>query len=856
MANHELAAQWPPASPKDVLRLTPKKKPSNPIYSSPLRRSTNVSPMSSRAAAAAAAASDDDDDSDATTSEEDEEALQLQLKAIEMKLKLKRLQKDKKRKATAALKRPAQDRTTPPPSFESTAPDVQVPGSPSPRKGNLLEDNTNPPPSPSRVLLGIDKGLKARDISLKRAPGMTNLMAEPLRKPQFTSSTSSTASALRDVTKDTSNPFATKGAAPVKTFSERIAEQRAEIQAKENRVKENERLRSKGWNLEATGATQTTAAPPQPEPRPATTSRTSAAPAVPPPSSLPQTLTTSQRSTSSRLKTQRTTATTKEPEPPKQLQGPSSINGPGAESAAEAKATETTDLGPGFDSFSGLHLSRRNIPHTQLARHLNEKEIFSLPRLLKTVQSPEYEPPDVPGDWVVMGIVSSKSEPRDVAREGAGKYIVIQITDLKWEMDLFFFGSAFQKYYRVTPGTVLAILNPNIMKPRNQDSGKFSLTLSDTSDTLLEVGVARDLGTCKSRKRDGKECGSWIDKRRTEFCDFHVEQAISKTRSGRMEVNSMSKLYSPPKKGQGIRPKRNFLRGGRQDTDDGLLPQGPIPDLPQRLGGGGGGVYTLNVSTARLMDNDISGDPSFQAEKEERTKRALARREKERELALSLLAGGNSNTGMDYLKANLEDSGSNSGKKPVQGGAQSSGDPTRRLAPAQAEARSAMVDEFRASTARLSAANVSLSPVKAKRKSAEITARSRDSPSPPPVEDERANKRTRQAADDQRGAVGWAQADVRRHLERNVALTSQTQIGWNGSGSGSRSRSRSPVKRQLPAVDATVEVGTQDRPGSPTKSNLRGSVLERRDSKTVKFAGLPKIQVDLDDSDDDLEILS
>ncbi|KAJ6261383.1 DNA replication licensing factor mcm10 [Drechslerella dactyloides] len=866
MANNDLATQWPPASPKDVLRLTPK-KPTNPLHSSPLRNARNVSPT--RAGRAAASALDNgDSDSDATTSEEDEEALQLQLKAIEMKLKLKRLQKDKKRKAAATTERPNPTSgrvTPPPPSFESTAPDVQVPGSPSPRKRNTLTTDANPPPSPSRVLLGIDKGLKARDVSLKRAPGMTNLIAEPPRKPQFASSTASTANALRNITKDTANPFSNKTAAaaavvaPVKTFSERIAEQRAGIQAKETRAKENEKLRSKGWNLE-----------------PAEDARTAASSQVDPPTAMSTTAPSRpsnamQSSTGSRLQTQRATAPPKEPEPPKPLEGPSSISGPGSEAAAETKAAETADLGAGFDSFSGMHLSRRIIPHTQLARHLNEKEIFPIPRLLKTVHSPDYDPPDVPGDWVVMAIVCSKSEPRDVAREGAGKYIVVQITDLKWEMELFFFGSAFQKYYRVGVGTVLAILNPNIMKPRNQDTGKFSLTLSDNNDTLLEVGVARDLGACKARKRDGKECGSWIDKRRTEFCDFHVEQTISKVRSGRMEVNSIGKLYSPPRKGQGLRPKRNFLRGGRQEKEDGLLPVGPVPDLPQRLGGGGGNVYSMSVSTARLIDHDISGDPSYQAEKDERMKRALARREKERDLAKSLLAGGNANTGMDYLKANLDDT---DGKKLALGGKQARpapsasssapADPTRRLL--GADARSALLDDFRASTARLTAANISLSPVKSKRKSAEITATSRDSPSPPPV-DERANKRTRKANGDD-GPVGWAQADVRRHLERNVALTStgglrQTTIGWGGgSGARSRSRSRSPVKRLPPTLVQSSSSSSHEaeRPGSPTKGVLKGAGAgaggrPRRDSKTVTFASLPKISIEGDDSDDDLEIL-
>ncbi|KAK6527011.1 hypothetical protein TWF281_010207 [Arthrobotrys megalospora] len=577
MASNNVA-QWPPASPKDVLRLTPKKPLTNPLHSSPLRRTTAVSPSPR---SRRPLPDDEAEDSDATTSEEDEEALQLQLKAIEMKLKLKRLQKEKKRKALAAAAagssssslnpQPSSQsgRVTPPPAFESTAPDVQVPVSPSPRRRNMGLSDANPPQSPSRVLLGIDKGLKARDISLKRAPGMTNLMAEPPRKPQFTSSTSSTASALQNVTKD--NPFAPRASSrasvapasavvePVKTFSERIAEQRAGITAKETRARENEKLRSKGWNTDPSDSgtmSSTVSSVTGTDPHTILPSRASSAASHRPSSS--------QQHIGGRLQTSRTTSTASTiapPEPPKPV-GPSSISGPSDPISA---GQEPSDLGAGFDSFSSLHLSRRSLPHTTLSRHLHEKELFLLPRLLKTVHSPEYDPPDVPGDWVVFGIVSSKSEPRDVAREGGGKYIVMQLTDLKWEVDLFFFGATFQKYYRIPVGTVLAILNPNIMKPRNQDSGKFSLTLADNNDdesSILEIGHARDLGACKSRKRDGKECGVWVDKRRTEYCDFHVEQSVAKARAGRMELNTMGKLYSPPKNKGGVRPKRNWLRGG------------------------------------------------------------------------------------------------------------------------------------------------------------------------------------------------------------------------------------------------------------------------------------------------------
>ena len=227
----------------------------------------------------------------------------------------------------------------------------------------------------------------------------------------------------------------------------------------------------------------------------------------------------------------------------------------------------------GFDTFSQHHLSRRILPHTTLSRALQQKTISLLPDLLKTIVSPAYEPPECDGDWVIMGIISAKSDPRQTTKthnaskindptSGGDKYMVMTLTDLKWDIELFLFGAGFERFWKVGVGTVVAILNPGVMRPRNADSGKFSLTLNSSDDTLLEIGTARDLGFCKSVKRDGKNCGAWVDKRRMEHCAFHCEMAVKKTAGNRMELNNMGKMFSPPKKGS-LRPQQKFLhRGG------------------------------------------------------------------------------------------------------------------------------------------------------------------------------------------------------------------------------------------------------------------------------------------------------
>lgn len=548
--------------------------------------------------------------------------LQLKLAAIQAKLKLKKLQKKRRGEAGGdgqgsevrpnnAERRPSNASRT----QQQQQQKVQVPHSPVAARAE-----PSAPKSPSRVLLGIDKGLRGRDVSLRRPP---------LYRAVNTRATSPSEQ-------------------PRKTYSERIAEERAKEKAKTERQKVIEKSRSTGFTFDGPVATSFNAG------GNGGVGGGGSLTSAPQPHSTPG---------GSRIR------------PPTGL-APAHEYDPFISASTAATTTPPTEAetdSAGFDSFSTLHLSSRLMPHPTLSRHLSSKTIFLLPTLLKTVVAPEFEPPDIEGDWVVMGIVCSKSEPRDVGQntgykkkgaESSGKYMVMQITDLKWEMEIFLFGSGFDKFWKVSVGTIVAIMNPGVMKPRNADTGRFSLTLSDDSDTLLEIGRSRDLAFCKAVKRDGKQCHQWVDKRHTHFCSFHVEAGIKKARVGRAEVNSMSKLFSPPKKGQ-VRPKRFFGKGaggggggGSSSRDDGLLHEGPISDMPQRAGGAGGKVFVAPGRSAKsLLDDDgYLGDAFHRGSREERLQKRLAASEKERQVTRRIIEsqGREGGVGVDYLKLGVD----------------------------------------------------------------------------------------------------------------------------------------------------------------------------------------------------------
>lgn len=229
--------------------------------------------------------------------------------------------------------------------------------------------------------------------------------------------------------------------------------------------------------------------------------------------------------------------------------------------------------------------------------------------------------------------------------------MIMGLTDLKWEIDLFLFDSAFDKFWKLTPGTVVAILNPIFMPPpkNKTDTGKFSLTLNSNADTILEVGNARDLGFCKTIKKDGKVCDSWVDKRHSEFCDFHVNATLEKTQKGRMEINTMNF-------GKGLNGAKKFNSRGFDSKYQQSKKKNELDQKTRYDQDSHSQIYIGRATPANLLDN-VDYDPdAFHrgSTKEERMRKQLVAQEREKDLMKKLgKAGGG--LGAEYMRKREHD---------------------------------------------------------------------------------------------------------------------------------------------------------------------------------------------------------
>ncbi|CAD0084949.1 unnamed protein product [Aureobasidium vineae] len=627
-ADHTTAAasqsnNWPPKSPLEALLSSPKGQRRWQEHRDRIsqERDRDVSPSprkqppsSSRALQDLMAMSDDNSD-------DDEEILQLQLQAIQAKLRLKKLQKQKSSQNTNDDdSRPSSENSYSPRKRQRThsaAFDNAVQVNVSPIKSHMPPPAPPGPTSPARVLLGIDKGLKASDVSLKRARNgitknstRTTLPAEPER--------------------------------PKQSFSDRIAANRLSAEQQQAKQERIERSRSQGFGLTAPTTPRPTRETTQSRPQLSRTQSDRATRQLPTESStssFSRSIPTSSASQSpfvSQRATQQSSSST-------EVRGRSFRPTVGFSHDDTPTSTEPATDGSCFESFSSLHLSKRKLPHTTLARALDGKEIYTLPRLLKEIKAPTYEPPDCETDFVVLAVIASKSTPYDTRPKhkqnysvddedsGPTKFMVMTLTDLKWEVDLFLFDTAFEAFWKMTPGTVIAMLNPSIMPPKtNQHSGKFSLKLASSEDSVMEIGSARDLGFCTALKKDGQECRSWVNSRKNKFCDFHIELAISKTRASRMEVNTM------------YRPNSEYKKNSRV-LSGGYLERRKEPIKKDYESNERYFMIPGSRTTASLLDQDDYG-------KADAMRRRLKDKEKDRLLAEKLGQMGNG-IGAEYLRS-------------------------------------------------------------------------------------------------------------------------------------------------------------------------------------------------------------
>ncbi|KAK5698085.1 hypothetical protein LTR97_007045 [Elasticomyces elasticus] len=642
-------AQWPPKSPFQALLSSPSgRKKWQDHHSTNRERSVSPSPVkrSSRALQDSMNMRGEDDKGEDEGEDDlsDEEArAALELARIEAKLKLDGIRR-KKRMVNAEGGGGGGGGSVRSSSPRKTARSaIEVPVSPT---KPLLQQTEHV--SPARKRLGLHVPAKAVEVSLKRAregttAATTSVREEAPRGKSFNERLRETVSLAGEreakaerVEKGRSRGF---GSAFVQTMEREEKARESTRSTKETGSSRAGSTRSSNRKTMDASTEHETARP----------RRTEAAAATRPASSKPVAGSTRSTYTSEDIRSRTD----------KSFRRPTLPLPPNTNTTSPPPPDPEPTPSSSYDSYSELHLSKRHIPHATIARALEGKEIYPLPRLLKEVKSPSYDPPDIDTDYVVFAVLASKSSPydqksrnrtsdeneaQDDANAPRNKFMVLKLCDLNWEIDCFLFGTAFDQFWKLVPGTLLAILNPDILPPKGsaREGGRFSLKLGSSEDSVMEVGVARDLKWCSSVKKDGRKCEEWVDGRSSEICEFHLNLLVERQRKGRMEVNTMwrghgngdpkDRAKSRSREEGGWNMQMNRQKGVTQSREYGTL-------------------YSVK-STANLLDAEDT-DRLSEWNEGEKSRQRLAAKEKERDLQRQLekLTSNNESVGAEYMRA-------------------------------------------------------------------------------------------------------------------------------------------------------------------------------------------------------------
>lgn len=202
------------------------------------------------------------------------------------------------------------------------------------------------------------------------------------------------------------------------------------------------------------------------------------------------------------------------------------------------------------EPFTHLRLSRPpTIEFSAMKEQIDDAEIFDVSKVFAEVHPPDFDPPQV-CNWVLIAVVANKSKIK-VYPNSEQKYVVLTLTDLKaFSVPMTIKGPAFDKYWKIATGDIIAILNPGIYKSTHRvdethTTNTFGLFITDSSsDTILQVGKSRDLGRCAATAKSGHPCQHWVNSTKATYCDFHAEAHVRKARSSRMEMNSTPQAHS------------------------------------------------------------------------------------------------------------------------------------------------------------------------------------------------------------------------------------------------------------------------------------------------------------------------
>ncbi|XP_067143547.1 protein MCM10 homolog [Centruroides vittatus] len=213
---------------------------------------------------------------------------------------------------------------------------------------------------------------------------------------------------------------------------------------------------------------------------------------------------------------------------------------------------------PEFEIYSNLRIINPLISSSVMKSRMEGRKLVKMSSIRLHMRGN-----DIEGDWVTVGVIVKKVPP-NTSKKG-NVYSIWKMNDLKnceKFVNFFLFGEVHKQHWKTTVGMVVAFLNANIMTDRNKNSDEISFSV-DHPGKVMMIGTSKDLGQCKSKRKDGASCQNIINLSQGEYCAYHVKQEYRKLSLKRTELQSSYSGTEPKCLRKTILNKQPIFYGGQ-----------------------------------------------------------------------------------------------------------------------------------------------------------------------------------------------------------------------------------------------------------------------------------------------------
>lgn len=201
---------------------------------------------------------------------------------------------------------------------------------------------------------------------------------------------------------------------------------------------------------------------------------------------------------------------------------------------------------PAFDKYSHMYVSKRYLPRETLDCQIGNTKVFRTKSLLAYMSLNDELIMET--NFILVGMISYKSDPA-LSNDGISKYLRIRLTDFHFEILLLLQGDAYNKFWKLPVGSIIAVLNPEKVDSYSKSGRSYSKSANSfmfritNSLSILEYARFRDFAHC--RGNGSKKCSQVVDIKKSRYCDYHQEKRADKAASNRNEMGTNYRLFAP-----------------------------------------------------------------------------------------------------------------------------------------------------------------------------------------------------------------------------------------------------------------------------------------------------------------------